>query len=239
MHPDVVGPFARAMTAVRASAPTRRLRACAVTRRVILALVPVEPRSPCRVVVTGGPGAGKTTAADMFRRELGERIVVVPEAATMLFAGGFPRDGMADVIRAAQTAIFHVQRNLELIQSVSYPARVLLCDRGTVDGAAYWPDDPIDFFASVGTTLEAELDRYDEVIFFETAAVGGLGIEGGNPMRVESLEQAVALHHRLFELWSQHPRFTFVPHDPSFLRKITAGLAVLGGIVARWDGGEP
>jgi len=189
-----------------------------------------------RVVVTGGPGAGKTTAADLFRRELGERVVIVPEAATMLFSGGFPRDGIAAVQRSAQTAIFHVQRNLEDIQRATYPSRVLLCDRGTVDGAAYWPDDPQDFFASVGTTLQAELARYDEVIFLETAAVGGMGIEGGNPTRIESMDQAVAIHRALLALWSQHPRFTFVPHDPSFLRKITAGLAVLGGIVARLDG---
>jgi len=190
----------------------------------------------CRVVVTGGPGAGKTTAADLFRRELGERVVIVPEAATMLFSGGFPRDGIPEVQRAAQTAIFHVQRNLEEIQSATYPSRVLLCDRGTVDGAAYWPDDPDDFFARVGTTLEAELARYDEVIFFETAAVGGLAIEGGNPTRIENVDEAVMLHRALLALWSRHPRFTFVPHDPSFLRKITAGLAVLGGIVARLDG---
>ena len=45
----------------------------------------------CRIVVTGGPGGGKTTAADLFRREIGEQVVVVPEAATMPFSGGFPR----------------------------------------------------------------------------------------------------------------------------------------------------
>ena len=45
----------------------------------------------CRIVLTGGPGGGKTTAADLMRREVGERIVIVPEAATMLFSGGFPR----------------------------------------------------------------------------------------------------------------------------------------------------
>jgi predicted ATPase len=183
--------------------------------------------------VTGGPGAGKTTAVDLFRRELGERVVIVPEAATMLFFGGFPRDGNPEVERASQTAIYHVQRNLEDIQAATYPTRVLLCDRGTVDGAAYWPGDPNDFFAALGTTLEAELARYDEVIFFETAAVGGLAIEGGNPTRIETVDEAVSLHRALVELWSKHPRFTFVPHDPSFLRKITAGLAVLGGIVAR------
>ncbi|MBX7079675.1 MAG: ATP-binding protein [Nannocystaceae bacterium] len=189
--------------------------------------------SQTRVVVTGGPGAGKTTAADLFRRELGERVVVVPEAATLLFSGGFPRDGSPEVRRAAQSAIFHVQRNLEAIQAATYPERILLCDRGTIDGAAYWPAPPEDFFATHGTSLPTELARYDEVIFFETAAVGGLAIEGGNPTRIETLQQAVALHQRLLALWSQHPRFTFVPHEPSFLRKITAGLGVLENIIAR------
>ena len=46
-----------------------------------------------RIVLTGGPGGGKTTAADLFRREIGEKVVVVRETATMLFAGGFPRVG--------------------------------------------------------------------------------------------------------------------------------------------------
>ncbi len=45
----------------------------------------------CRIVLTGGPGGGKTTAADLFRREIGDRVVIVPEAATILFQGGFPR----------------------------------------------------------------------------------------------------------------------------------------------------
>ena len=39
-----------------------------------------------RIVVTGGPGGGKTTAVDFFRREIGEQIVIVPEAATMIFS---------------------------------------------------------------------------------------------------------------------------------------------------------
>ncbi len=49
-----------------------------------------HPR-PFRVVLTGGPGGGKTTAADLLRREIGDRVIIVPEAATLLFSGGFPR----------------------------------------------------------------------------------------------------------------------------------------------------
>jgi predicted ATPase len=186
---------------------------------------------PRRIVLTGGPGGGKTTAADLLRRELGTRVVIVPEAATILFAGGFPRSQQWEANRAAQSAIYHVQRNLEDIQSTLYPERVLLCDRGTVDGAAYWYDGQDAFFRTAGTSLEVELSRYDAVVFFETAAVAGLSIEGGNPVRNESLSQAVELDGRLRALWSRHPRFTLIPHSSSFLEKIMGALGVLQRLV--------
>ena len=191
--------------------------------------MPVPKRR--RIVLTGGPGGGKTTAADLLRRELGSRVVIVPEAATILFAGGFPRSEQWDANRAAQSAIYHVQRNLEDVQSALFPERVLLCDRGTVDGAAYWYDGEEAFFHCVGSTLDAELARYDAVVFFETAAVAGLSIEGGNPVRNETLSQAVALDARLRKLWQRHPRFTLIPHSNSFLKKIVGALGVLETLV--------
>lgn len=191
-------------------------------------------RNDCyRIVLTGGPGGGKTTAADLFRREIGDRVVMVPEAATILFQGGFPRSTAPHASRVAQTAIFHVQRNLENVQAALYPGRILLCDRGTIDGAAYWPDGDGDYFATVGTTFEKELLRYDAVIFFETAAVGGSSIESGNPIRNESLDEAVELDRKLRKLWSVHPHFTLVPHNPSFFKKISFGLAALESLVAQ------
>ena len=187
----------------------------------------------CRIVLTGGPGGGKTTAGDLFRREMGEKVVLVPEAATLLFSGGFPRVREPLAVKSVQSAIFHVQRNLEDVQSARFPRRILLCDRGTVDGAAYWPGAPEEFFHAVDTTLDEELARYDAVIFFESAAVAGGSIEGGNPIRSESIEQAVVLDHKLRELWSRHPRFVLVPHNRSFFKKISFGLASLEGIVAQ------
>jgi len=200
------------------------------THRTIV--MPMQKR--CRIVLTGGPGGGKTTAADLFRRELGERVVIVPESATILFAGGFPRAIQLDARRSAQAAVFHVQRNLEDVQSALFPDRILLCDRGTIDGAAYWPNHERDFFESMGTTFERELERYDAVVFFETAAVAGDSIEGGNPVRTESLAEAIELDGRLRRLWSRHPHFMLVPHHSSFLHKITAGLAMLQSIVAQF-----
>ena len=185
----------------------------------------------CRIVLTGGPGGGKTTAADMFRREIGERIVVVPEAATMIFSGGFPRYQEEHAIHAVQRAIYHVQRNLEDVQAAKYPDRILLCDRGTIDGAAYWPGEPESFYAAMETELETELSRYDGVIFFESAAVGGMGIEGGNPARRESNAEAAELDAKLRTIWSQHQRFKVVHHNPSFLKKISLGVSIMEEMV--------
>ena len=193
-----------------------------------------QARNHARIVLTGGPGGGKTTAADLFRREIGERVVVVPETATMLFTGGFPRVGDPKARAATQQAIFHAQVALEDIQGALYPGRVLLCDRGTIDGAAFWPAEaPEGFFETMETTLEEELQRYDAVIFFESAAVGDISIEGGNPTRTESNEEARQLDMRLREIWSRHPNFHFIPHSTSFFAKLGQGLERLQRIVDR------
>lgn len=185
----------------------------------------------CRIVLTGGPGGGKTTAADMFRREIGDRVVIVPEAATMMFTGGFPRYQKEYAVHAAQRAIFHVQKNLEDVQAAEYPGRILLCDRGTIDGAAYWPGSAEGFFEEMQTSLDQELERYDGVIFFESAAVGGLSIEGGNPARQESIGKAAELDGELRKIWSQHSNFRIVRHQDSFLKKITTGFSILEEMV--------
>lgn len=191
-----------------------------------------QGRNHFRIVLTGGPGGGKTTAADLFRREIGDKVVIVPETATMLFTGGFPRVGEPKARAATQRAIFHAQVALEDIQGALYPDRVLLCDRGTIDGAAFWPDEaPEGFFETMETTLERELRRYDAAIFFESAAVGDISIEGGNPARTESNEQARLLDMALRDVWSKHPNFHFIPHSTSFFAKLQDGLRQLQAIV--------
>lgn len=65
--------------------------------------------------------------------------------------------------KAAQRAIFHVQRELEVIGD-THNAALVLCDRGTVDGLAYWPGPPEEYWSSLETRQEDELARYDAVI---------------------------------------------------------------------------
>lgn len=187
-----------------------------------------------RVVLTGGPGGGKTTAADLYRREIGDEIVIVPEAATLLYSGGFPRTGVNGVRRATQKAIYYVQKYLEDAQYENYKNRILLCDRGTVDGAIYWPGETRGFFDAVDSSLDQELARYDAVIFFETAAVGDISIEGGNPIRIESNAEAIELDDKLKALWSQHKHFIFIPHNDSFIKKLMSGLAELTKITEKY-----
>jgi predicted ATPase len=199
----------------------------------------LRPTTPFRVVLTGVPGGGKTTAADLFRREIGDRVIVVPEAATLLFTGGFPRPTQADAQRSAQSAIYQVQRGLEDIQAAQYPDRILLCDRGTVDGGAYWPDGASDFYDTVGSSHADELARYDAVIFFETAALGHHGFESENRYRTETQQEAIELDGRLRALWSPHPHFTVVPHAASFFRKMTIGLGLLESLLAQMPAADP
>ena len=167
----------------------------------------------CRIVLTGGPGGGKTTAADLFRREIGERVVIVPEAATLLFSGGFPRVTEPMPKRAAQSAIYHLQRNLEDVQSARFPERILLCDRGTVDGAAYWPGPADTYWKAVGTTHEEELGRYAAVIHLRTPAANE-GYNRDNVLRVESASEAQEIDLRILAAWEKHPsRFVVASHE--------------------------
>jgi len=102
-----------------------------------------------------------------------------------------------------------------------------------VDGAAYWPDGADGFFETMGSTHDAELARYDAVLFFETAAGRRSGLRGRQPL--PNRDQRGGTRDstpRLHGLWSSHPDFHLVPHHESFLRKITVGLSLMESIVA-------
>ena len=107
----------------------------------------------------------------MVRRSLCEHVRVLPEAASVVFGGGFPRHDDSRCRRAAQRAIFHVERELEATGE-AHNAAIMLCDRGTIDGLAYWPGPVENFWASTSSTLDAELARYHAVIHLRTPTTG-------------------------------------------------------------------
>jgi predicted ATPase len=184
-----------------------------------------------RIVLTGGPGGGKTTALDLFQRELGNKISCVPESATMLFSGGIARSEDPEVINAQQKAIFSLQKNLEFIQRKASPQRLILCDRGTLDGLAYWNGSQESFFATMNSSYEYELSRYDAVIFFETAVKSGGEIKSNNPYRNESDQAAIELDDKLQHVWSCHPNFHLVQSADSFINKVMFGIKTIEQVI--------
>jgi predicted ATPase len=184
-------------------------------------------RHGCRLVVlTGGPGAGKTALLEMVRENFCEHVAVLPEAASIVFGGGFPRRSSDGARRAAQRAIYRVQRELESLVLDEGHAAVALCDRGTLDGLAYWPGSPETFCREVDTTVEQELRRYSAVIHLRTPKLEG-AYNHENPLRIESMREALAADQRIAEMWQKHPRVFFVDEARDFLEKVARALALI------------
>ena len=185
-----------------------------------------EPHTRRRVVLTGGPGAGKTAVLELIRQSFCSHVKVLPETAGIVFSGGFPRGEGAAMRRPAQRAIFFVQRELEATADAT-DAAIVLCDRGTIDGVAYWPG-PDDFWRDLGTTLEEQLRRYDAVIHLRTPPADD-GYNRHNPLRTESAAQAEAIDERILHAWEKHPRRFVVEAAHDFLNKAAQALEFLRG----------
>ncbi len=177
-----------------------------------------------RIVLTGGPGAGKTAVLELVRKSLCHHVKILPESAGILFAGGFPRGVTPELRRPAQRAIFHVQRELEAIGDVGDTALVL-CDRGTIDSLGYWPG-PGDFFAQLGTSLSDELARYDAVIHLRTPPPTD-GYNRLNPLRIETPAEAHAIDEKIAVAWRGHPRRFEIPATHDFMAKAMHALEII------------
>jgi predicted ATPase len=181
-----------------------------------------QAHTPRRIVLTGGPGGGKTAVLELVQRTLCEHVKVLPEAAGIVFGGGFPRGGDPSVQRAAQRAIFHVQCELEAAAELGNPA-IILCDRGTVDAVAYWPG-PGDMWSELGTTLNAQQSRYAAVIHLRTPLAG---YNHQNPLRIESPAEAGIIDARIATAWTGHPRRHFVDSTSDFLVKAQRAIGLI------------
>jgi predicted ATPase len=176
-----------------------------------------------RVVLTGGPGSGKTVVANAIGRDGPGRFVVVPEAATQVYSRAGTRWDWVDAAgrRELQRQIYFLQRSQEERLAAEHPDKILILDRGTIDGAAYWPDGPDAYWSDLGTTLAAELARYSHVIWMQTAAAIGIyDGSGSNACRFEDAAAAVASGQSLVQLWGGHPRFQQIAAYPRLDERI-------------------
>jgi predicted ATPase len=186
-----------------------------------------EPfHEPELIAVTGGPGAGKTAILKAAREVFCQHVVAVPEAATIVFSGGFWRLSSDTARRSAQQVIFHTQLQLETILVEDRLAAVGLCDRGTVDGVAYWPGTEDSYWSALRTSRLKQMARYAAVIHLRTPSATD-GYNHQNPMRVESAVVAAELDDKIFTAWAGHPNRTVVESEASFESKLERTLGVI------------
>jgi predicted ATPase len=184
-----------------------------------------------RIVLTGGPGAGKTAVLELARKHFRGRLHILHEAASIIFVGGFPRHPEPYARAGAQRAIYHVQIELERI-AMETPSddKAILCDRGTIDGLAYWPFEPARYFGDVSSSLEKEIARYDAVIHLRTP-LRGAGYHK-NGVRTEAPEDAEAIDERLLEAWKTHPKRFVIESSASFMDKAHRAMTLIGELLA-------
>lgn len=183
------------------------------------------------VVITGGPGAGKTAVLEMARRYLCKHAVILPEAASMVFSGGFWRLPSESARRASQRAIYHVQSEMEELAVGENTWTTALCDRGTLDGLAYWPGDENIFWSQVQSTFKAEMEKYSAVVHLRTP--NGDFYNYQNSLRIETPEEARRIDLTIEKIWSQHPHYIQIPNFPNFLDKAQAALKMIEGLLPK------
>lgn len=191
------------------------------------------------VALTGGPCAGKSTILPVAKQWLEERgcaVAVLSETATELITAGFtPSEAWMDELdfqdQLLQHQLARENRYVEMLFRRKHDGpRVLLCDRGALDGAAYIGRAG---FASVsydlGLTFTDLLHRYDLVIHLVTAANGAPAFytTANNAARRETIEEAALIDIKTQAAWLGHTHLTVIDNSTDFAGKIRRALNAL------------
>lgn len=197
-----------------------------------------------KIVLTGGPCAGKTTAIQQIEKEFTERgyqVLIVPEAATILINSGIrPFGNFALNTVEFQKQVITLQLTLEQLaeeaaKQSKYPT-IILCDRGVLDDKAYvtkkeWQNLLKDF-----STKEFDLmNRYDLVIHLRTAALGKEEFYtlDNNSARTETVEEAREKDKKTLEAWLGHEKLKIIGNENSFEEKIKQVVKEIYGALSK------
>lgn len=206
-----------------------------------------------KVVLTGGPCAGKSTALATIQARFsarGYKVFVAPEAATEMISGmgisPFMLTASSDkwnyLFQQLMAQLQIGKENIIDCAAQSYlrdnpDGKVLVvCDRGLMDQAAYLPTEQLaTVLASIEVTPDKALARYDGVIHLVSAAIGAeAAYNHGNAARSETVEQAAELDRRTLAAWIGHPHLRVIDNSTDFESKIERVIREISDIL-----GEP
>ena len=199
-----------------------------------------------RIVLTGGPAAGKTTLISRilkeFKQEDGWRVITIPETATELISGfGIKPFGNCMSMLKFQDFVIADQihkEKLALWAAEVVPEKdvLVIYDRALMDDKAYISDE--EFAATLagfdGRTEKTVLAGYDAVLHLVTCAKGAeFAYDLGNVARTESIEYAREMDDRTLRAWSGHPNLRIIDNAINFEDKINRAIREIYRIVGQ------
>ena len=189
-----------------------------------------------RIVLTGGPAAGKTTLISRilkeFKQDEGWKVITIPETATELISGfGIkPFGGCVSMLDfqdfVVSDQLHKEQLALKAAQMVPEEHVIVLYDRALFDDKAYISDEEFrQVLARFGLTEQQALSHYDTVLHLVSCAKGAeFAYNFGNEARYEPLELAREKDDLTLRAWRAHPNLHVIDNSVDFEDKIARGL---------------
>lgn len=189
----------------------------------------VKEKKIVKIVLTGGPCAGKTTAMNWIVnnfQKYGYKILFIPETASELINGGLtPWETESSL--SFQSILFDLQlekekRFLEGAEKLSYDKILIVCDRGLLDNKAYMSKKDFNYLLKSKGLNEINVrDSYDAVFHLVSAAKGAKKYYNlDNAARTETVEEAARLDDLLIDSWTGHPHFRIIDNSTDFEDKM-------------------
>ena len=197
-----------------------------------------------KIVITGGPCAGKTTAMSWIQDAFTQRgyaVLFVPETATEFIKGGVAPWTCKTNLDYQKCQMELQLKKEELFMRAAKGMKaekiLIVCDRGAFDNKAYMNDEEFDeVLEYVGANAIELRDSYDAVFHLETAAKGAeeFYTTENNTARTEGLKKAAELDDKLISAWTGHPHFRVIGNDSDFENKLRKLISEMAGFL-----GEP
>ena len=184
-----------------------------------------------KIVITGGPCAGKSTALSWIQEEYAKKgfsVIFVPESATELRLAGISSETLKSNIEF-QTALLKNQIYKEKLfeeMALKMPnsTKVLIvCDRGAMDGKAYSDEKEFNNMLKYLGLNEVELrDNYDAVFHLVTTANGAKEYYtlANNKARYENIDEAIVSDKKTLQAWAGHPHLRVIDNSTNFEGKM-------------------